>query len=56
MSFEHKTFMIIEENNQYNQGGCKLKAVDCCLQYGICSNRKIVSLVAWQSELLVLVD
>ena len=32
MSFGHKTYMIIEENNQNKQGGQKLKAVDYYLQ------------------------
>ena len=34
MPVEHKTFMIIEENDQNKQGGWKLKTVDYCLQYG----------------------
>ena len=41
MSFEYKTFMIIEENNQNRQDDGKLKAVDYCVQYGRWNKRTV---------------
>ena len=43
MSFGHETFMIIGDDNQNEQGGKKLKAVDYCLQYGIRHLRKNIT-------------